>query len=261
MTRLLAVVLLLVGVLCASPARAAITFFASATAASSGAAALAITPPATMQANDYVILLANLMHNTAATTLSIGETGGQAWTSEVEQDSAEAPAGAWNNTRLFHCRYDGTWTADPSVDRSASSGSSFTLTMLVFRGVDVTTALDVAAASGQFTAPGSPFDVTVTGITTLTNNAMAVFLWTSNDDNTWTLQTGGWAQDFTEVVNTTGTDSSQTHAYKIQATAGGTGNVTNRQATLGGDAGVFWTLALKEQATAARRRLSPMVLQ
>lgn len=226
---------------------------------SSDTGAAEITPPASMQSNDYALLFVCNSDNQTTNVPAISNTGGQTWTSETTL--ASLPSGGTGSTenvhsRLFHARFNGTWSANPSVQMGTSTAGPLTLVMLVFRGVDTTTAVDVTPVSASYDATTT---VTITGITTNTNGAMAVAFWCSRDDNTWSLVTGGWSQDHTQIRNTGGADNSIAHAYKVQATAGSTGDVRNDQATLGGDAGHTWILALKEQAVAKKRTMTIVV--
>ena len=222
--------------------RRGITYFGSASnPADNGtlaASPVAVTPPALMLAGDLVVLIAN--SRSGGITLAISATGGQTWTSET--------AITTNGTlRLFWCRYNGTWTANPSV--SFSTAVNTTVVMHVFRPTIGTNtwALDVTQTTGTFAAPAAPRDVTITGITTVADGAVALFVWETQDDNTWGLQTAGWTNaGNAQYRNRASADSSQSAAYRIMATAGATGNVTNRQLTLGGDSGNTIKLAFKQ---------------
>ncbi|MBI3353693.1 MAG: hypothetical protein HY034_02225 [Nitrospirae bacterium] len=207
-----------------------ITYFNSASNpadnGSLGTSPVAIIPPASMAAGDLVIMIAN--SRTSGITLAISATGGQAWTSETAITTN-------GSMRLFWCRYNGTWTANPSVSFSVTANT--TVAMHVFRpmiGAN-TWALDVTQTTGFFPAPSAPRDVTITGITTIINGALAFFVWSSQDNNRWGLQTAGWTNaGGSQYRNTASADSSQSAAYKIMETAGTTGNVTNRELTAGG---------------------------
>lgn len=200
-----------------------------------------ITSPASMLANDYVVVLA-LAAAAAATTISVSNNGGQTWTSETQVD--------FNtnfSSRIFHCRFDGTWTANPSFVTVDTAANNFNLVMLVFRGVDTVTALDVALASATYAAPGgAPYDVTRSGITTNTAGAMVVAFWIAQDNCAWTLQTAGWSQGTpVQNRNSTGADTSISHAFKI-VNATGSGDIVNTQETaVGPDAGLTYIFALK----------------
>jgi hypothetical protein len=232
----------------------AITHFGTASnpadnGALSDGATRAVTPPSNMVVGDYVVLTATTLAATATVQVhSFGDAGGQSWTTETQVVSVDV-GGVTLRSTLFHCRFNGTWSADPSIATSNASGNSMAVVMNVFRGVDLTTAIDVTAASAQFAAPGGSNDVTISAITTNTANALAFAMWhTFTLANTWTVQTGGWTQGTpAQVRATSGSPQSSSWAYKIQVGAGTTGAVVNRES--GNTAGVSWILALKEAAS------------
>ena len=224
-------------------AHAAITYFASASNPADNTnldlTTVVVTPPALMQAGDLVVLIANARESGQA--LAISATGGQTWTTEVANT-------ATTTQRIFWARYNGTWSANPSVSFPAGANST-TLVMHVFRPTlsSNTWALDVALTNSSFVAPGGLRDVTITGINTVTGGALVLATWVSIDNNTWGLQTAGWANaGNAQYRNGDGNDASQSAAYKVMPTAGASGNVVNRQLTLGGDAGNSSILAFRE---------------
>jgi len=223
-------------------ALAAVTYFASASNPADngtlGATPVAVVPPGLMVTGDLVILVANT--RTAGITPAISVAGGQAWTSQTANTTNASQI-------IFWARYNGIWSANPSV--SFSTSVSTTVVMHVFRPTSGsnTWAIDVAQTNANFAAPAAPRDVTVTGINTVTDGALVFATWTTPDDNTWGLQTAGWSNAGTaQYRNLASTDSSQSSAYKIMPAAGASGNVVNRQLTLGGDAGNSSILAFKE---------------
>jgi hypothetical protein len=126
--------------------------------------------------------------------------------------------------------------------------------MHVFRPSNTSSvwAVDVAQVSGNYAAPGGAHTVTIPGITTITDGALVFAAWASSDNNTWGSLTAEWlipapnpAQDPFQYRNSSGNDLSQTHAYKVMATAGASGNVSKNQATVGGDPGVYLIIAFK----------------
>ncbi len=224
-------------------ANAAITYVASASNPADNAnldlTTVPITPPGSMQTGDLVILIANARE--PGQTLAISATGGQAWTTEAANMTTVTQ-------RIFWARYNGTWSTNPSVSFPAGANGT-TLVMRVFRPTSSsnTWALDVALTNSSFSAPGGARDVTIAGITTVTNGALVLATWVSQDNNTWGLQTAGWANaGGAQYRNGDGNDVSQSAAYKVMPAAGGSGNVVNRQLTLGGDAGNGSILAFKE---------------
>jgi MSHA biogenesis protein MshQ len=236
---LMALVLVLAGV---NEAQAAITYFSSASNpadnATLAASPVAVTPPVSMATGDLVILVANT--RTAGITPAISVTGGQAWTSQTANTTN-------GSQRIFWARYNGTWSANPSVSFSTSVNT--TVVMHVFRptsGIN-TWAIDVAQTNASFAAPGGSNDVTVTGITTVTDGALVFATWASTDNNSWVLQTAGWSNaGTTQYRNSADSDSSQSSAYLIMPTAGPSGSVVNRQTVNGGDAGNTSVLAFRE---------------
>lgn len=227
----------------------AITFFGrTATPTDSGSNAgptVTFTPPASMLADDFVLVF--LQYKTTSTTLTFSETAadGQTWTSETKQATATIMS------QWFKCKFNGTWLLNPIFTISSAGSSPMGGVMLVFRGVDTTTQIDNADTNAAYAAPGTPFDVTLTGIDPTTDNAMVVAAWSSVDDNTWALQTGGWTNPSGEAQwrNLQGTDMSISAAYMVVAT-GSSGNVTNRQTALGGDDGATHIIALRPLAGA-----------
>jgi len=226
------------------PAQAAITYFASASnplldPGTLDSAAVAVTPPGSMQTGDLVVLIANARENGQA--LAISATGGQAWTSEAANTTR-------TTQRIFWARFNGTWAANPSVSFPGGANAT-TVVMHVFRptAAAYTWELDVALTNSNFTAPPNPRNVTITGITTNTNGALVLATWASTDDNTWALQTAGWLNaGNAQYRNLDGNDSSQSAAYRIMPTAGATGNVVNRQTANAPDAGNSGILAFRE---------------
>jgi hypothetical protein len=220
---------------------------------------ITLTPPGSMQADDYVLVY---MHQRAvgggaADDMTIGVTGGQSWTSEGDWASANT-----NFSHLHHCRYNGTWSANPRFDSSSSACDS--ALMLVFRGVHTTSAIDVAVARSDNSAPGSPFDCSVAALNIVNSGAVAVVFWGSQDDNTYVLQTGGgWTNPDSVAMwrNTAGNDISISAAYLITSSSGSTGAVVNRQTVNGGDAWQSHSIALKPAGAAAvpRKRHTMMI--
>jgi len=216
-----------------------------------------VTPPGSMTTGDLCILISEL-RVIGANDVCIAVGGNQTWTEFTAQ------TGAAIKTQMFWARFDGTWVEDPGIQfRSmlrggmiagcgASTGdTTFPLTavMLVFRPTDTAKIweVDVAHASTTYAAPSTPFTVTRTGVTTVTNAAVAIAAFGSADDNTWgTIAGAGWVQIGTQWRNLAGSDMSLAAAYKLMPTLGATGNVSLNQATNGGDAGTTHIVAFRE---------------
>ena len=222
-----------------SAAHAAITYVASASNpadnSSLGTSPVAVAPPGGMVAGDLVILVANARVNNV--TMGMSATGGQAWTAQTNINTT-------GSQRIFWARYNGSWTApNPSVTFSDSTNT--TVVMHVFRpssGAN-TWAIDVAQTNSTSTGGA----VTIPGITTNTDGALVFATWTSTDNNTWALQTAGWANaGGAQYRNQQSTDASQSSAYLVKTTAGATGDVVNSQTGGGIDAGNISILAFRE---------------
>jgi hypothetical protein len=198
----------------------------------------AVTPPGGMLAGDLVLMIAQSRDSTAA--LAISNNGGQSWTSETQQNQTNC------RIRLFWCRFNGTWSANPSV--SFGNTNNHIVVMHVFRPSNTSSVweVDVAQVSGNFAAPPIPRTVTIPGITTITDGALVFATWATADDNTWGTLTAEWSTPGSaQYRNTAGADQSQTHAYWVRAIAGASGNVSKNQLTLGGDAGARLIIAFR----------------
>lgn len=177
-----------------------------------------VTPPASMVAGDLVIVHFSVRNTTG--TLTNSTTGGQSWTSETEHASGDS--------RIFWCRYNGTWTVDPVFSTTAGGGTvPGIVTMHVFRPTvsSNTWAIDVAQATSSATSGTTQ---TITGVTTVAANTVSFALWNLADDATWGTLTGtGWVVLGTaQYRNTTGSDLSTSYAYQIKTSAGATNNTS-----------------------------------
>lgn len=204
-----------------------------------GAATVAVTPP-TMQTGDLVLMIAYVRNTTA--TMNISVTGGQTWSAEAAISNTNVGA------RLFWCKYNGTWAANPSV--AFSNSTSTTVVMHVFRPTKASLrwAIEANRVETDFTAPASPFTVSIPGRTTRIPNSVTIAAWFTADDNTWGSLSGtGWTVTGTaQYRNTNGTDISGTFAHNIKSTASATNNVSKNQATLGGDLGTAMIITFYE---------------
>jgi hypothetical protein len=215
-----------------------ITYFASASAPADNGSDVGptntITPPGSMAEGDLVVVICNYREFNVDRNITVAVDGGQAWTSETIIRNAASEV---QTARLFWCRYDGTWDANPQFTVTTGT-SNFTATMHVFRSSvsSNTWAVDVAQVAAGYAAPSTPFDVTITGISTNTDGAIVIAYWCGASLNTWTLQTGGWANAGTvQYRNNTPSNQSASTAYKVMASHGASGDVVNRQNTLQDD--------------------------
>ncbi len=192
-----------------------------------------VTPPGSMLAGDLVLMIAQA--HSSSGTLTLLNTGGQSWTSEPQHNQTNC------QLRLFWCRFNGTWSGNPSV--TFGSTDTNTLVMHVFRPSNTSSVwqVDVAQVSSNFAAARN---VTIPGITAITDGALVFATWATADSNTWGNPTAGWTTPGSnQYRNRAGSDQSQTHAYRVMATAGISGDVTKRQSA--SDAGAYLIIAFK----------------
>jgi hypothetical protein len=206
----------------------------------------AVTPPGGMQAGDLVLMIALSRDNRG--TLAISNDGSQSWTPENQQNQNNC------RLRLFWCRFNGAWDANPSV--SFGRTNPHIVVMHVFRPSNTSSVweVDVAQVSGNFAAPPWPNrTVTIPGITTNTDGALVFATWATPDNNTWGNLTAGWTNPGSaQYRNSSGNDQSQTHAYRVMATAGATGNVSKNETGSGGggyEAGAYLIIAFRAVKT------------
>src|SRR6266480_1546913 len=157
-----------------------------------------IVPPAGMQNKDVILLFVNA-RVASSTSITNTVSGGQTWWSVGGQ------VGSNPTVRVFKTIFNGTWSANPTFSWG-STAVTYQMWMVVLRGADTLTAgtqplNDNNCCSGSNYLSGtflntlpSPYDVTISGFTTSTDNAMVFAHWGSADDNTWSLQSPGWSQ-------------------------------------------------------------------
>lgn len=234
------------------------TFHGSATNpndnSSAAATPLAVTPPASMVAGDLVVLWS--MTRTTGATNDISVTGGQTWTPLTAGGTTD------QTTRIFWCRYNGTWAADPSV--SFTSAICVSVGMMVFRPTVGTKlwAVDQTLVNLPYTAPLTPFTVTVAGVTNAQPNTITVAFIASTDDNAYNSLTGsGWTAGWTGNIyrrNTAGSDQTHVGVYRRSAGTGASGNVSANQSSNAGDAGSTAIVSFYEYTAAATNRGIPL---
>lgn len=191
-----------------------------------------ITPPGSMLAGDLVILYS--ITRTTSATNAISADGGQTWTPLTAGGNTD------QTTRVFWCRFNGTWGADPSV--SFSSALSCNVFMIVFRPTvsSYLWAVDQALVSTPYSVPsGPPYTVSITGLTNAQANNVTLAVFASTDDNSWITPTGSFTAALTPIYrrNPSGSDQSYVPYYRRLAAAGSTGNLTLDQSAAAPDAG------------------------
>lgn len=195
------------------------------------------------QAGDLIVVVAQYRgladFSTNAQVLP-NEYGGQNWNIE------RGHTGNNHHCRIFWCRFNGTWTADPSFSHYVVGAVSGTLALtavaMVFRPDSSSDHWVVCngVLRSTFTAGSSPFTKSAAGWTPRKDDTVSLAIFSTADDNTWDSLSGtNWTQSglSSQYRNTTGSDQSIAIAYQLQGTAAATNDVSLNQATLGGDAG------------------------
>ncbi len=181
---------------------------------------VAVTPPGSMQAGDLVVIYAHYRYND--NNLTISQAGGQTWTPETQYNNDN------QRIRIFWCRFNGTWSANPSVTGGGGS-RPLSVIMYVFRPSNSNSSWGKDGGPTNNTVSNGTTAVTVTGRTTTNPNTVTMAFWATQSANTWGTLTGtGWSKTglSAQYRNTGGSDQSHTAAYNIQASAGATGDVT-----------------------------------
>jgi hypothetical protein len=224
----------------------AITFFGAASVPTdpgtntTNPTAFANPPIGSMVAGDLCIIYAYC--RTASATLAISNAGGQTWNSPTGFSSS---AGTLTG-RLFWCRFNGTWSAAPSVSFGATTNNS--VVMLVFRPTTSSNlwAIDPTDQGLGLSALANMPSATTTTIffgAAIPQNpsTVSIAIWSTDDDNTWgSLSGSGWSKASlsAQFRNTSGNDTSSTYAYNIKTSASTIDNVAQTEATNGADGGV-----------------------
>lgn len=191
----------------------------------------AVAPPADMEDGDLVLLIGQ--RRASNITFSMSATGGQDW------NALPALTGTSSvSARIFWCRFNGEWTANPSISMSGTGGN--TIVMHVFRPPSrgYTWKLDVDQVQ---TGSNAASTITRIGITTDNANTVTLAAWFTADDNSWgnlndVSGTGWMVTGEPQYRNRQGTDQSATFAHLIRTIAGNTGNVSKQQTQFGNDA-------------------------
>jgi hypothetical protein len=188
-----------------------------------------------MQVGDLYVIVATY---SGTATLSLSQTGGQTWTAEANIQVNGL------TTRVFWCRYNGAWTANPSITNTTGTQPltlySFAFATTAGMHPEIDVAFDSAVHNG-----GS---VTVPGLTTNTAGALALVGWISNDNNTYSAPGAGWSTmgGQQQWRNDNGSDNTIALAYRVMPTPGATGAVTRSQTDNGTDEGLYFRIAWKQ---------------
>ncbi len=210
----------------------------------------AITPPASLQPGDLMVIVASYR---GTATLTLSETGGQVWTSET---NAQANG---QTVRVFWSQFNGFWTANPAVTNTTGTlpltvyGFAFDMAPGLYPVIDVPF-VSGSHAGGTVTVP--TFDTNSDGALVLTG-------WISGDNNTWGAATTGWSTPGGQAQwrNSNGSDSSVAFAYRLMGPAGPTGNIARAQSASGPDNGLYFRLAFRGQEIPSDPPADPSDLQ
>ena len=190
-----------------------------------------VTPPA-VQLGDMVVIVA-AYGGTA--TLTMSETGGQAWTTEANTQANG------QTVRVFWAQFNGTWTANPAVTNTTGTGPLTVYSFAVDLAPGTYPEIDVPFLTGNH----SGGTVTVPSFSTNTPGALALVGWISADNNTWAAPTTGWSVPGGQAQwrNNSSADNSIALAFRNIA-SGTTGSIARTQ-TNGPDAGLYFRMAFK----------------
>ena len=256
--RLFACVFLSSTVLAALPT-SAITFLAARSLPADHAklddsVARAIEPPQGMSEGDLVELVAAVRSPTA--NLSLADIGGQAWSAE-NQLLVNGQA----HIRVFHSRFNGQWSATPSVETDSKTGAGLTLAMLVFRPSHPSNQWGIAVpqASAWFGSPAAPLDVTTLRQSSAAARTVTVAAFITPEDSDWSLQTEGWSNvpGLAALTNAQGGAMTLSMAYRLDAAPGVRGPLVNRQTASGEHDGRWVMEAFEEEVMTATKKWHP----
>lgn len=206
----------LTGTISIEVVQSTITYFASASNPADngtlGANTVAVTPPASMLENDFVILTAGVKSGSSG--IAISEAGGQEWNDITLVD------GTGTRFQARWCVFNGTWGADPSV--AITTAVATTAVMHVFRSslADPLWQINVSQVSGT--------SLTITGVTTTVRSTLSIATWHSSANSLFTSLTGtGWVTTGSaQYRNLDGSDATIKFAHRILNLPQATGDVS-----------------------------------
>lgn len=185
--------------------------------ATNGTSPVVITPPASMQVGDLVYVQS--MVSATDRTHAISADGGQTW---------NTPGPGLNNVfQIFWCRFNGTWSTNPSVAISGASQAKSAV-MHVFRPTDTSKNWAVDQGPNYNLSPSGSTH-TVTGVTNTHSSTVAVASWTFGSDAAIYATGAGVGWNFAgsaQYRNSSTSGNSTAYSYKIMVFTGSTGNVS-----------------------------------
>lgn len=213
---------------------------------SNATATVTVTPPGSMAEGYLVVLIGQVL--TASTSISISVTGGQTW-----NEGGLDIQGTGHTAKVFWCRFNGTWAANPELTFGASNATSAIMHVFIPSGTASkrTWGLDQPGATATYSAPGSPFSVTRSGQTTAHTKCVVLAMYFSVDDNTWAYSAGSYnLVGSAQYRNTADTDMSSLFvAQYLPFLGSASGAGTYNQDTNGGDDGATAILTFYDYPT------------
>jgi hypothetical protein len=194
---------------------------------------VAVTPPS-MKAGDLVYLMAqNREIQANITSIAMSQLGGQTWTEVMTfgGTGVDPPT-----MKLFTCRFNGTWSANPSVAFVTTTPVNSAV-MHVFRPANPAYNWRVDGSTiGSWSDAVPPFQGLITGVTPTKNVNVTIASWHAGSAVTFTNLVGsGWTTlGANQYRNLAGSDQSMSFAYKIQNSATATGDVQKDVSAGGG---------------------------
>jgi len=222
------------------------SFVAKGTVAQAVSLTAAPTVSASAVTNDIIIVLTNSSLNAAITCTA--NCGSPAYAEVATQYGATSLRfSVWY--RRVQAGESGA-VPTPTFSQSGTA-AKFTANSYVFRCVDTSTAIDVVSGSG-IVAEASATTFTGDAVTTTVAGSTVIFAVGSQDDNTWGTPGGSIDTIQYDVGATSTPDNSIAVGYMENGNgaAGAKSAPTMVQASLGADAGVSLTFALRASTAA-----------
>lgn len=206
----------LTGTISIEVVQATITYFSSASNPADngtlGASPVAVTPPASMVENDFVLITGGV--KSGSSSISISEAGGQTWNDITLVD------GAGTRFQARWCIFNGTWGADPSI--AFGSAVATTVVMHVFRSSLASPVWEINVS------PVAGTSLSITGVTPTRKSTASIAIWHSSVNTQFTGLTGtGWVTTGSaQYRNLDSSDATIKFAHRILNLAESTGDVS-----------------------------------
>jgi hypothetical protein len=221
-----------------------ITYFGSTSNPADGgsvgnATPIAITPVTNMVLGQLCICV---VQSRSGTVPTVSVSGGQAWNLLSSFTTTNITA------RVFWCKFNGSWSANPSFVVGTGASVSNTVVMHVFSPTVNTNSWAVDVDQVTAAIPGIA-PIPITGQTTTKASTVTLAGWLVDVSETWSSLSGtGWIESgLAQYRNVFGNDHTSTYAHKIQTAAGATGTVTKTKVS--GATGISFIVTFYEVTT------------